>query len=963
MIANAPPSNRCPRCGNELPLDKASGVCPACAFGEVQAAPADDSGAEKLSLDDIPLPGKPHVAPKKSGTIKLGHADFQHSGIRNKPGDRIGRYKLLEEIGEGGFGVVFVAEQEQPVRRRVALKVIKLGMDTREVIARFEAERQALAMMNHPNIAKVLDAGATDTGQPYFVMELVKGVPITEYCDRNNLGTNERLGLFTQVCHAIQHAHQKGIIHRDIKPPNILVTLHDGVPVPKVIDFGIAKSTTNVRLTDKTVYTAMNIFMGTPAYMSPEQAELSGLDIDTRSDVYALGVLLYELLTGRTPFDAKRLKKAAVDEIRRIIREEEPPRPSTRISNLTAAEQTETAKRRQVEPPKLLGIIRGDLDWIVMKTLEKDRTRRYDSATGLAADIQRYLINEPIVARAPSQLYRFQKMARRNKLAFGAAAVVSLSLVLGLGVSTILFIREQAARKRANAATGEAIQSKQKLAQKNDEIEGKNKQLSVLLAKVCLSGTEAAFQQDEAAYALALLARGLREAPTNRLLTERLVNALNHRTFLVPAEPPPPAGVRIGADDPELRLLIASSHDGRLVATATNGETIRVWGAASHLVITQFVAHAKVIRSVAFSPDNQTLVTASADETAKLWHARSGQPLTGESIQNPLLHPAAVYQAVFSPDGRTVLTACRDGQVRRWSWQESGAAVSIHTNSRPVNTARFSADGGLIVSSSDEEVRLWSADFAWEAEPRRFEANVLDAEFVGNTSVLRVTLEGGEVRFFVLTQRLFHEAEGDSLSSEALAPAGTMLSWEKLAQLGFTNRPPHNLSPDGGLLAVASEKNVRILDFHSRSNSIPPLLHSGIVNAVRFSPDGRRLGTSASDETVRVWDVATGLPLTDLLPCPGLDPGVSFTTNGSLVVVSTGQAWPVWVASESAPAWLPVLAEAVAGERLADDGSTQPVSALEFFAQRQELWRQPKTNSFIEWGCHLLGLSPATKGR
>jgi tRNA A-37 threonylcarbamoyl transferase component Bud32 len=393
-----------------------------------------------------------------TGFLENPQADVARPTIRlNLPpeeqaGERIGRYKLLQKIGEGGCGAVYMAEQEEPVRRRVALKVIKLGMDTKQVVARFEAERQALALMDHPNIAKVLDAGATDKGRPFFVMELVKGIPITRYADENNLDTRQRLELFVQICQAVQHAHQKGIIHRDLKPSNILVADHDGVPVPKVIDFGIAKATTDQRLTDKTLFTALEQFIGTPAYMSPEQAKLSGLDVDTRSDIYSLGVLLYELLTGKTPFEGKRLLEAGLDEIRRIIREEEPPRPSTRLHTLDAAEQTDVAKHRHSEPPKLLGVIRGDLDWIVMKCLEKDRSRRYETANGLAADLRRHLNNEPVVACPPSTAYKIQKAFRRNKLVFTAGSAVAAALVLGLGAALIFAIKEHRAKVRADAA-------------------------------------------------------------------------------------------------------------------------------------------------------------------------------------------------------------------------------------------------------------------------------------------------------------------------------------------------------------------------------------------------------------------------------------------------------------------------------------------------------------------------------
>jgi hypothetical protein len=486
-------------------------------------------------------------------------------------------------------------------------------LDTRNVVARFEAERQALALMDHPNIARVLDGGATDSGRPYFVMELVRGVPITEYCDKNHLPTQQRLDLFTQVCHAVQHAHQKGVIHRDIKPSNILVTLNDGVPLPMVIDFGIAKATSQ-KLTEKTLFTNYAQMIGTPAYMSPEQAEMSKLDVDTRTDIYSLGVLLYELLTGTTPFPAKELLSMGYGQIQRIIAEQEPLRPSTRLSTMANEERTVVAKNRSMDASALGKIFRGDLDWIVMKCLEKDRARRYETANGLAADLKRHLNNEPVVARPPSTAYKLQKAWRRNKVVFTAVASVAAALVVGFTVSIWQAVRASREAERATNAEQKAIEkvavAQAEKARADRERERANLQLT--------NAERYLYQAD-----MALLQPAWEQNRFDRV-----------RQFLKETATCPQRGFEWYYWQRQTHLefktlrghlrrvsAVAFSPDGQRIATSSLDETAKVWEAASGKELLAFTGHSSTIYSVAFSPDSQRIVTGSADNTAKLWQA------------------------------------------------------------------------------------------------------------------------------------------------------------------------------------------------------------------------------------------------------------------------------------------------------------------------------------------------------
>lgn len=621
-------------------------------------------------------------APKEF-TLRLESDDVTFADLE---GQVIDRYRLLEKIGEGGWGIVYAAEQVVPVRRRVALKVIKMGMDTRAVVSRFAAERQALAMMDHPHIAKVLDAGATQAGRPYFVMELVRGIRVTEFCDQEKLGFRQRLELFCQICEAIQHAHQKGIIHRDIKPSNILVSVHEGLPTPKVIDFGIAKAT-DQRLTEHTVYTQINQFIGTPAYMSPEQAEMSSMDIDTRSDIYSLGVLLYELLTGRLPFGADELAAGGIDAIRRTIREREPVRPSTRMTALDSAELRVVAQRRSLDPPRLIHLLKGDLDWIVMKCLEKDRTRRYATANGLSSDIRRYLQHEPVVARPPSALYRLRKAIQRNELAFASGVAVLTALLLGAGGSTWEAIR-------ANRAEREQT----RIWEKSQE-----------LARLETIARQAAITSKVRAEAMTRALRTEAYAADMRVAQLELeAGNLGTAREILGKYIPGAGEVVEDLRGLEWRFLWSATHAG-VPENSGAGDVrwvSRLFRPATALdgpaVSTSPLA---VVASVA-SADGQVMARDLGDGTVEV--RSTGTP----AFQYRLLDGSTgVGRLALSLKGKSLAVVCMDGSARIWALDGGTLSGPLLLGDSHITDMAFTSDGRTLVSASrKKEIGFWNVD-------------------------------------------------------------------------------------------------------------------------------------------------------------------------------------------------------------------------------------------------------------
>jgi WD40 repeat protein/serine/threonine protein kinase len=763
------------------------------------------------------------AAPDSDPTVKLPVSE-------EEPGALIGPYKLLQEIGEGGMGRVFMAEQTQPVQRKVALKIIKAGMDSRQVIARFEAERQALALMDHPNIAKVLDAGTTADGRPFFVMELVKGVPITQYCDERRLTPRQRLELFVPVCQGVQHAHQKGIIHRDIKPANVLVAEYDHVAVPKIIDFGVAKAI-GQPLTDKTMFTRFGQIVGTIDYMSPEQAKLNQLDIDTRSDIYALGVLLYELLTGATPFDRERLRTAAWDEMLRIIREEEPPTPSRRLSSSQSLPSV--AASRQMEPKRLTTLVRGELDWIVMKCLEKDRNRRYETAEALATDVQRHLRDEPVLACPPTAAYRVRKFVRRHRGPVVATTAVFVVLVLGIIGTSLGLVGAVNAQRKATAEreTARRERDDKEVARASERSlrELAESQKSTIQRHLYAADTARVRGASASGRFSAFVEDLLDATRPDRTGGEDLRGWEWYRIHKVSHSETVRYRGHVGTV-----YAAAFTADGSRVASADDSGAVIIWNAATGDEVKRLQVAEAAVLAVAFSPDGTQLAVACQDGTAAAIDTTTWRPL--HDLRGHLLSVTAV---AYSLDGQLLATAGADNAIMVWDARDGSRIATLVGHEGEVRRLWFESKGKRLASFGDDgTVRFWNTDDGSEGSG------------FGVRALTRATAVSADLTRLVGWFQ--HETRGERLFLIDLERGVPVTDFPDYRQ------PVRDaaFSPDGKRLAIVdTEGGVAVWDLQRRRVVFD---EQGGALAVAFSADGERIACIADDNSVKVWPAESG---------------------------------------------------------------------------------------------------------
>ncbi len=784
------------------------------------------------------------------------------------PGTMIGRYELLNLIGEGGMGLVYLAEQKEPVRRKVALKIIKPGMDSRQVVARFEAERQALALLDHPNIAHVFDAGCTETGRPYFVMEYVKGLPITHYCDHNKVTIEQRLRLFEQVCEAVHHAHQKGIIHRDLKPSNILVSVHGDRAVPKIIDFGIAKAITQP-LTDKTFVTFQGQLLGTPEYMSPEQVDLATQDIDTRSDIYSLGVVLYELLAGVLPFESDAFARAGLAEIQQTIREQEPASPSIRLTNLGEKAKTIAASRgTQVVP--LARRLHRELEWIPLKAMRKDRCRRYRSASEMADDIRNYLTGLPLLAGPETTIYRVQKFVHKHAGSVATVALIVVSILLGLVVSTAMYFKAEKAHQKEVVARAEAEDARAKEATAHVRAEEAEKVAEEkaeshrrLSYNYGVALADAKYREADIGGVRRLLKdspqdlRGWEWQRLNYVSDEALMTLPGHRGWGI--------------------VSAAVSPDGRLIASGGDDSPIIIWDLATGAEVKILRGHAGQVCSLAFSPDGKRIVSGSVDKTIRVWNVTSGRELI--ILRG---HDDTVRSVACSPDGKRIASSSEDHTIRIWD-AETGAELNVlRGGKKGASSVSFSPDSRRIASAGwDGAMKLWDAATGevtasyGQDEDVAFVAFSPDGHRIisaGRDGVIRVrdSASGAEVTtmrphsgwinhvaFSPDGRRVVSCAESDNTVRIWDAETGAELRVLRGHEWDVSSA---SFSPDGSRIVSSSwDSTIKVWDAYVDPTRMVLYGHKSAVTGLAFAPDGTQLVSGGRDGLIKIWDVASGV--------------------------------------------------------------------------------------------------------